>query len=102
MTYACVSLCSIMIAIVVCIARSELNTHIIKIILSVPKCVPKKPNLPHILAHILAHSQPRYNTHSVPPRTALTCASIGEARKQRHDASHGHGHALHTLSRFPQ
>jgi hypothetical protein len=45
MTYACVSLCSIMIAIVVCIARSELNTHIIKIILSVPKCVPKKPNL---------------------------------------------------------
>jgi hypothetical protein len=27
--------------------------------------------------------------------------STGEARKQRHDASHGHGHALHTLSRFP-
>ena len=61
----------------------------------------KKAKLTHILAHILAHSQPRYNTHSVPPRTALTCASIGEARKQRHDASHGHGHTLHTLSCFP-
>ena len=60
-------MCSIMIPVVACIALSELNTHIIKTILSVPKCVPKSQTY----THFGTLSQPRYNTHSMPPRTAL-------------------------------
>ena len=40
-------MCSIMIPVVACIALSELNTHIIKTILSVPKCVPKSQTYTH-------------------------------------------------------
>ena len=73
-----------MVPIVVCIALSELNTHIIKIILSVPKCVPKKPNL-----HTFWHT-PSLDTVLTACHHAQhwTCASIDTMRVQQHDASH--------------
>ena len=89
-------MCSIMIPVVACIALSELNTHIIKTILSVPKCVPKSQTY----THFGTLSQPRYNTHSMPPRTAL---DVREHRYSESTAARREPcrYALQRLQNFP-
>ena len=88
MTYACVSLCSIMIPIVACNALSELNTHIIK------NKMCQNCKLTHVcqnrkLTHILAHSLSLDTTLTACHHAQhWTCASIDTARVQQHDASH--------------
>lgn len=52
------------------------------------------------LTHILAHSQPRYNTHSMPPRTAL---DVREHRYSESTAARREPcrYALQGLQNFP-